>query len=309
MTITKPGIFRDFDVSAYHADPCPWPSFSQSIGKVLLDHSPLHAATEHPRLKQREQENEEAGAEKYDKARAIGDAAHKLMIGRGKTLAVGDFDSWRTDAGKKFRANAERDGQTPILAKHMATATRIVVEARTLLSKHEERDCFQNGSGEVVLAWQENGLWFRCLVDWLRNDRLTADDYKTTGMSVAEHVLGMRAVDGGWDIQAAMIERGLDVLDPENAGRRRIRFVAQEQEPPFALNVMRMTEHWLTMGRKKLQHAIDIWSACMASGKWPGYAPYTVTPEYPGYREAQWLDREIKHEARQRLPSNLVMAG
>lgn len=306
--ITEPGIYRDFDVAAYHNDPCPEPSFSQSIGKILIDRSPLHAAVEHPRLPPLNGADDDETAEKYVKAQVIGDAAHKMMIGRGKTLAVGDFDSWRSDAAKKFRAAAEKDGQTPILAKHMAVATRVVVAGRVQLETHEERDCFRNGAGEVVLVWREGPLWFRCLVDWLHDDLLTADDYKTSGMSVAEHVLGMRACDGGWDIQAAMIERGLDALDLSNAGRRRFRFIAQEQDAPHCLNVMRMTEHWMTMGRKRLQRAVDIWSRCVASGQWPGYAPVSVTPEYPQWKERNWLDRELMDEQRA-YPAYIVNIG
>jgi hypothetical protein len=292
MKIEKAGIYRDFDVQAYHDDPAPEPSFSQSIAKVLIDQSPLHAAVAHPRLTTPADADDEA--EKYVKAKAIGDAAHALMIGRGKTLAVCEADSWRSDKAKNLRADAEAAGKTPIIAKHLTQAERIVATGRAQLDAHEEAACFMNGDGEVALIWQEGPIWFRCLVDWLHADLRTVDDYKTTGMSVAPHVLGTRAADGGWDIQAAMIERGLDALDPAGARRRRERFIAQEQDAPNALNVMVMDEHWLTMGRKKLQHAVDLWSRCMASRQWPGYPPFAVTPEYPGFRETQWLAREMQ---------------
>jgi hypothetical protein len=82
------------------------------------------------------------------------------------------------------------------------------------------------------------------------------DDYKTSGMSMAPHVIGIRAETAGWHIQAAFIERGLDILDPAGAGRRRFRFIAQEQDgEPYDLTTMHMDEHWLTMGRKKVPPA------------------------------------------------------
>ncbi len=80
----------------------------------------------------------------------------------------------------------------------------------------------------------------------------------------------------GWDIQAAMHERGLDVLDPDNAGRRKHFYVNQENEPPHALTVVEISEADLTMGRKKLTMAIDIWSTCMATNTWPAYPAETV---------------------------------
>jgi PDDEXK-like domain of unknown function (DUF3799) len=288
------GIYRNIDVAAYHADCCPAPSLSQSIAKVLIDRSPLHAFTAHPKLNP--PAPDDADDEKYDKSKAIGDAAHALMIGRGKDLAIGKFDSWRTKEAKAFKLAAIEAGKTPIIDRHFVDADAIVRAAQTQLSVHEEDDCFKRGAGEVALIWQEDGLWFRCLVDWLHDDLLTVEDFKTTAMSVAPHVLGLRAADAGWDIQAAMVERGLNALDPDNAGRRRYRFVAQEQEPPYALSVMVMSEAWLTMGRKKLAHAAGIWRACMTNGIWYGYPLKAITPEYPGWKETQWLNREMEAE-------------
>lgn len=307
--IDKPGIYRDFDVATYHADPCPRPSLSQSIAKVLIDRSPMHAATAHPRLLAAAEEDD---AEKYVKAKVIGDAAHKIMIGRGKDLAVGKFDDWRKKEAQEFKAEAIKAGKSPILVSHLDDAHKIVYAGKDQLDAHSEKGCFTSGAGEVALIWQEGPLWFRCLVDWLHNDLRTVEDYKTTEMSVAPHVLGRRAADAGWHIQAAMIERGLDVLDPAGAGRRTIRFVAQEQDAPYALNVMVMTEHWLTMGRKQLQHAIDVWAQCLDADRWPGYPPFAITPEFPGFKETQWLEREVEHEERRQsgaIHPELLAAG
>jgi hypothetical protein len=104
-----------------------------------------------------------------------------------------------------------------------------------------------------MIAWQENGIWCRSLIDWLHTDLRTVDDYKTSGMSMAPHVIGGRAEAAGWHIQAAFIERGLDALDPQGAGRRRYRFIGQETDKPHALTVMHMNEYWMTMGRKKVE--------------------------------------------------------
>jgi hypothetical protein len=312
MIIDKPGIYRNIDVAEYHADPAPTPSLSQSLAKILIDQSPLHASVAHPRLTTAHDVDDDT--EKYVKAKVIGDAAHKLMILRGKDMAVADFDDWRKKEAKEFREAAEANGQLPILREHMDTATKIVFAGQKQLFDHQEGDCFTKGAGEVALIWQEGPIWFRCLVDWLHDDLRTIDDYKTTGMSVAPHVLGARAADGGWHIQAAMIERGLDVLDPDNAGRRKYRFVAQEQNAPYGLNVMVMTEHWLTMGRKQLQYAVDRWSICIAANNWPGYPPFAVMPEFPGFKENNWLQRELAYEAdnRPKVPKfdpKTLMAG
>ncbi len=82
MKIDKPGIYRDFDGPSYFADPCPEPSLSQSIGKLMVDRSAWHVRNVHPRLAIETDCDDEA--EKYVKAQAIGNAAHEIMLGRGK---------------------------------------------------------------------------------------------------------------------------------------------------------------------------------------------------------------------------------
>lgn len=294
--ITKPGIYRDFPTADYFSDPTPTPSLTQSIAKVLIERSPLHAMYEHPRLMPiASAETEE---EKYEKAKAIGNAAHAILLGRGKSVAIGDFDSWRSDKSKAFRSSAEQAGQAPILAKHAVTAHDMVNAANAQMRDHPAAPLFQDGAGEVVIAWKEGGLWFRSMIDWLHDSLLLVDDFKTTGLSVAPHAVPQMMVSSGWDIQAAMIERGLDVLDPGNAGRRKFRFVAQENEPPYALTVCELPESAMTMGRKKLAYAVDVWTECMARGQWPGYPAETVYPTYPGWAETRWLDREVEHEER-----------
>lgn len=301
-----PGIYRDMDFATYFADPCDEPSLSQSICKVLLERSPWHAANEHPRLPPHPLDDDEG--EKYDKAKAIGDASHAIMIGRGKTVEIVRAKDFKGGDAKKLRDSAYAAGRTPILEKHFETATEIVASGLSQLAHHEDSDAFQRGSGEVALIWQEDsGIWCRSLVDWLHDDLCTVDDYKTSGMSMAPHVIGLRAETAGWHIQAAFIERGLNALDAAGAGRRLFRFIGQEQKRPYALTSMHMDEHWLTMGRKKVAVAMGMWHAAIKTDRWPGYGSRAVHPEYPSFREKQWLERELSGEFES--DPSLIMAG
>lgn len=304
MTITKPGIYHDIAPAEYLADPCPAPSFTQSIAKILIERSPLHAWHEHPRLGAKPAEDEPA--EKYVAAQAIGNVAHLLMIGRGRDVKVGEYDSWRSKDAQAFRDAAETAGHIPILQKHFVRARNMVQVAQERLNGVAFR-ADAPGRGEVVLAWQEEGLWFRTMIDWLDNDLRTAWDLKTTAMSCAPHALSTLMLNGGWDVQAAMHERALDALDPAGRGKRKHRFVAQENEAPYSVSVCELTEAVLTMGRKKLDVAISLWSACMAGDRWPSYPDGMQYPEYPGWAEAKWLDREEREAANASV--NLLMAG
>jgi hypothetical protein len=237
MKIDRPGIYPGISDADYRADPCPVPSLTQSLCKVILAGSPKHAWTESPRLNPNFETDDDA---KFD----VGNASHRLVLGRGKDFEIVDAADWRTKAAQEARETAAAVGKIGILKHQFERAVTMSEAAAVQLKRHKDSDAFTNGDAEVMIAWEEDGIWFRALVDWLHKDLRTIDDFKTTGMSVADHVIGHRAVGGGWHLQAAFIERGLDILDPPGAGRRLFRFVAQEDYPPHALNVMHMSEAW-----------------------------------------------------------------
>lgn len=297
--IKQPGIFLDMAAADYFADPCPEPSLTQSIAKILIERSPAHAVLEHPRFAPPAEDDDEP--EKYVAAQAIGNAAHVLMIGRGKALAVAAFDNWMSKDAKAFKAEATAAGKTPILEKHFAEANNMVNAARAQLDAIGWKDAFKLGHGEVVIAWKEGETWFRSMIDWMPATTILYD-YKTSAASLAPHLIAPKMESDGWHVQAAMHERGLDAIDPRQAGRRYFRFIAQENKPPYALLGIELDEHWLTLGRKKLEYAVGMWRACMASGEWPAYPSEPFCPPYPGFRETQWLGREIANEERRQRP-------
>lgn len=309
MKIDKPGIFLDVDAADYFADPLPAASLTQSLCKLLLERSPRHAWLQSAKLNPAWRLDVEA----YDKDKAIGNAAHRLLIGRGKSMAILDYPDFKTKEARKDRDAFAEQGLTPILSRHHEIARQMVVAAQLQLADHEASDVFTAGNGEVVIAWQEGDLWMRSMVDWLSTDRRRVDDLKTGGRPAAPHLLANRIVDDGWDVQAAFIERGLDILDPENAGRRKFRFVPLENEEPYGLSVVELTESDLTMGRKKVEHAINIWRRCMATNTWPLYSPKIQRLQRPEYQDRKWLEREVAAEEAERERDggfvNVLLAG
>lgn len=290
--IMAPGIVADMSAADYHADPCPAPSLSQSLAKRILNRSPLHAWMAHPRLNPNYEPDDPT---KYD----IGNIAHRLLINRGKELAVIDAPDWRTKAAKEARVDAAGDGKLGVLQRDFDIATEMVEAARQQLFERDLNVHWspENGSGEVVLAWPENGIWLRCMIDWLTTGRDLVFDYKTTGASAAPIAISRKMADDGWDVQAAMHERGLNALHPESAGRRKHLFVCQENDPPYALTVAQLPESTIEMGRRKISVAIGLWTECMADDVWPGYPAETFIPEYPEFAERRWLDREVSEFA------------
>ena len=300
LKITKPGVYRGVSEADYRADPCPTPSLTQSLCKILIERSPHHAWTECPRLNPHYEYDDDT---KYD----IGNVAHRLILGRGKEIEVIAFPDWRKKKAQELREKAADEGRIAVLQHQFEQASDMVTSAWLQLRKHEDSNAFTAGAGEVMIAWEEDGVWFRSLIDWLHDDLRTVDDYKSTAMSVAPHLLGIRAEAAGWHVQAAFIERGLDALDAAGAGRRLYRFIAQETDQPHALSVMHMNEYWLTMGRKKVEAGVGMWRAAIANNQWRDYGRHAVIPEYPGFKEKQWLERELSGEFEQ--DTKLIMAG
>jgi len=302
MKIDRSGIYRGVTEADYRADPCPIPSLTQSAVKILIERSPHHVWTASPRLNPQFEPDDDT---KFD----VGNVAHRLILGRGKDFEVIQFDDWRKSEAKKAREEAAAVGKIAVLQHQFDQAAGMTKAAWDQLMRHEDKDAFTAGAAEVMIAWQEDGIWFRSLIDWLHDDLRTVDDYKSTGMSVAPHVIGIRAEAGGWHIQAAFIERGLDILDPAGAGRRRYRFIAQETDQPHALTVMHMNEYWMTMGRKKVEAGIALWRPAVKHNFWRGYGTKAVIPEYPGFKEKVWLDRELSGEFEPMNQPELIRAG
>ena len=285
MRIEKPGIYRGISPADYHADPCPEPSLTQSIAKILLERSPQHAWVAHPRLNPDFMPDDDS---KFD----LGNVAHRILLNRGKDLEILPFVDWRTKGSQEARATAHEEGKIAVLQHQYERALEMQQVAVAQLNEHEDSDAFDYGTNEVMICWQEDGIWFRALVDSLHDDLRTIDDYKTTDMSVAPHVIGIRAEAAGWHVQANFISRGLNVLDPGGMGKRRFRFVAQETAPPHALTVMHMDDHWMLMGEKAVDKAVNIWRRSINTGNWPGYPAKGIVPEFPQWSEKRWLDRE-----------------
>jgi hypothetical protein len=314
MIITVPGIYRDFATEDYFRDPCPEPSVTQSLAKILIEQSPSHAYQAHPRLNVPTADEDDG--EGYDKAKAIGNAAHALMLGRGKELAVGEFKDWRKKEAQEFRATARENCREPILRKHFDHAGRMVDAGTEQLCKiHGCQNAFTNGDAEVVIANNEDGIWLRSMIDWITPDLREVWDYKTSGMSASPYATGKLMASAGWHVQAAMHERILDALDPAGAGRRRFFYVCQENEEPFALTVNEIGEAALTIGRKMIDYAVREWAYCLTKNVWPAYPNRIIRPELPAWAENVWLNREIaeedeRQEARAKgFDPKVIMAG
>lgn len=289
--VQKPGLYPDIKEADYHSDPCPSPSFTQSIAKTLLTQSPKHAWFDHPRLNTRWTADDDP---KYD----VGNTAHTLLLGRGKEIVTVDAPDWRSKAAREERERLQGLGKVVILEKVLDRASQMVAAARTQIAENniewnDPEDGVVGEHSEAMLCAVDDGKWMRSKVDRLTDAYVL--DYKTTQASASPEALDRRMVEDGWDIQAAMHARliallsqaGPDVTDASGGLRRHI-FLAQESYPPFALSAVEIGEGAMTIGTQKLDKAWAIWKKCLAANDWPSYTTRLVPLRYPDWARASW---------------------
>lgn len=265
----------------YHADPCDVPSLSASIAHLVCTRSPAHAWTAHPRL------NPNYVRETKD-AFDLGTAAHALFLEGDAGVEVVDAADWRTKEAREARDAARADGKVPLLAKDSARVTEMVAAIHRQLEDHGARPApFTDGKPEQTLVWQEGDVYCRARLDWLRDDFATIDDLKTTGKSASPEAYSRALFSVGGDIQAAFYLRGLEAVTGKTGAE--FRWVVIETTPPYALSVVAPGPDVLTVGRKKVDYAIELWRRCLADDHWPAYPTEVAYAELPAWEEARWL--------------------
>ena len=279
--LDKAGVYDLID-EQYHSDPCPQPSLSASIAKIVVGQSPLHAKLRHPRLVDQPEQ-------KHSDAMDMGSVLHALIFQPDRfdsLIEVVAEDSWRTKVAKTARDTARSEGRTPILAGKFAEFQEIAKG----VTGAKKTPFPSDGMAERTFVWKWGAVWCRAKIDWISADRRRIRDLKTTAQLPGDpDNLRGRVFDLGWPIQAAMYRRAVRECLGVEAD---MEFVALETKPPFDFHIVRMGADVDFLGEKQLMMAVDQWEAGVVHGKWPGYShrPFTVT--LPPWIEARWLDKE-----------------
>ena len=284
--IDKPGVY-EISANEYHSDPVVVPSLSSSLARALIANSPLHCWFESPRLNPNFQREEE---EKFD----LGTAAHALLLEGESGVQVIDAPDWRTKAAREARDAARAAGKLPLLAARWADVLAMVKSAREQLDAHTEADdMFTEGKAEQTLIWQEDtrdgAIYCRARPDFLHDDHLLIDDYKTTGASANPEAWTRGLFNSGFDIQTAFYLRGVRAIFGTQAT---FRFAIQENYPPYALSIISLAPDALVIAEKKVLYAIEQWAKCLRANHWPGYPARICYAGLPPWEEAAWLEKE-----------------
>lgn len=92
-------------------------------------------------------------------------------------------------------------------------------------------------------------------------------DYKTTADASTEG-FQREANKYGYDFQAAMYSEGVEA---DTGERPRFAFVAQEKQPPYAINIFVADEDFVSRGYDIFRELLGLYAECKASGNWYGY--------------------------------------
>lgn len=291
------GIHHGVPEDVYHGDPCPMPSLSNSIAKLLVRASPMHAWHAHPRL------NPDFEPDEGNDASDMGSILHKMLLGTGSEIEVvrvrygakhekaGQLvTDWRTKDAADARDAARKAGRIPVLPHVMDQAHAAAAAARKQLSEHSEgRLLFEPGKPEATLVWQEDVIWCRARVDWLLDD-VTAPpiDLKTTKLSAAPDAWERR-VQLEYAMQDAFYRRGLRALGRPT--RHAMRFLVVEQEPPFGVSVLAPAPSLMELAEGEVERAVRVWTQCIREDRWPGYPLHTAHVEAKPW---QIVDAEMR---------------
>lgn len=284
--ITEPGIV-DMPEADYHADPCPAPSLSASIAKIIAPPpvgagSMRHAWQAHPRLNPAfEPENSHAFN--------IGKAAHALVLGDVRQFVIIDAESYGKKADQAARDEAYEAGAVPLLVPQWRQVQNIAAAVRAQLDVHDDDSAaFVPGLGkpEQSLFWREGDIWCRARFDWMPHAGNVFYDFKTTGQSAHPDEWQRQAFKLGYNIQAAFYLRGLKALRGIEGAH--FRFVVVEADPPHALSVVEMKPHAMERANMVAEYAIGWWSWCLRHNAWPAYAARTAYIDEPAYIAKAW---------------------
>lgn len=285
LRIDKPGVY-EMPAEVYHADPCVMPSLSSSLAKDLVNFSPAHAWTKHPRLNPKFVAEESS---KFD----LGAAVHAILLEGVDRMAIVHAEDFKTTAARIARDEARARGKHPVLASQYE---KIMLMHEVALRKIAECTdlgfrSLSEGAAERTMIWEEDGVWMRVRPDWVIGDRSIIVDYKST-KAAANPIDWIRTMVGmTGEVQTSLYLRGNAATGgPKDA---KWIFLVQENFPPFACSLIGMPPEFVELGDEKVEYAIALWRQCMRHNKWPAYYDRVVWIEPPAWHVTKWEERAV----------------
>lgn len=270
----KPGIYTDIPNEEYHGSE----GVSSSGLKLFLTNTPAHFYAKY--LDPERERSEPTPAMK------IGTAIHTAILEpeeyAKRYIIIPAGLNRSTKEGKAIYADLEavavEAGADLIKAEDHAKVQRV---AASMLAHPQWQRLAEVGVSETSIYWtdEETGVLCKCRPDWMTWNPALASaprpddaivDVKSTSDAVFDQ-FQRSAHNLGYFVSAAMYLEGLAAAT--GVTMRTFIWAAIEKEPPFAPAFYYPDEIGLAHGRSQYRKALRRYADCLASGKWPGYAP------------------------------------
>lgn len=285
MKYKPQGVYKML-MDEYQADPCPEPSLSSGIIKILINECAAKARFNHPRLNPIIQTS---NGSKFD----LGTACHSLMLEGDNIAEPLDFDDWRTKASKEKAGEVRNAGKIPMLRKQYDEAMLIVSSAEEQLIESDIpfTNLIEQGDSELSYIWKEkNGVWCRIRPDWISKDRKHVVDLKFTGLNASPYDYSRQMDNVGYDIQAAFYTRGIKKIEKVEP---KFTFFVIETSPPYLACPMSLAPAFMHLGKQKCLTAIEHWKHHLETNDWPGYPKRICYVDPPGWSATKWEERRF----------------
>lgn len=225
----------------------------------------------------------------------FGRAAHKMI------LEPYDFDNEfsvipscdrRTKEGKEKYENFLKDSEgKDVITKDVYEK---IVSMRDALYSTPYCKKLIYGEHEKSFFWNEDGLTMKIRPDSYGKigTMNIIVDYKTC--TCAETETFMRdAIRLNYDLQAAHYKKGMETIYGEEF---EFLFIAQEKEPPFAVNILQADEFFMKSGTEVRQSLLEDYKECLERGEWKGYMGFENETEISSLGLPTWMKKMYESE-------------
>ena len=275
---------HDIPADKYHADKLrPEPTLSSTLTRLILNRSPLHAWTAHPRLNP---SWEPTDKKTFD----IGRAAHRAVLGKGGAYLayppamLASNGAASTNEARGWAESVRAAGGTPLKADEVDMIADIALAVENSLETMGIR--FDASRSELTALAEVDSVWCRAMIDNAPADpRQPLYDLKTT-VDASPEVLAKTIAAYGYDVQAAHY---LAVWKAATGEDRKFRIVFVEKEAPYGVSVAELYRKpgdeadWFDHAENNAAKARSAWSECLKSGQWPCYPLRVAVIGAPGW--------------------------
>lgn len=169
---------------------------------------------------------------------------------------------------KAWHAERKASGITVLKAEQYLAVDGAV---KSVSAHGTSRAYFEQGNPEVSLVLQdpETKLPVRCRFDWLPDGPYIVD-VKSCRHADREQFT-RDAYERGYHIQFALYLDLWAALAGASDPRPRMKVVAVETSPPYAVNCFDCEDSMIDRGRRTYRKLLNILARCLATGEWPAY--------------------------------------